>query len=167
MKLESSIATVAKPVEEVYEKLTQASTYELLMPEEASFRIKDEKHFSFKLGGMPEIPLKLARQTPNTQIVMTADGGSVPFELHADLEEIDEKTKMNDFFNKNEIVLYKNISDLSEKLIKYSFDNKLRSSIAKKGRDKYFKYFNSTRVADFIISKTFNINKKFFWEKIN
>jgi glycosyltransferase involved in cell wall biosynthesis len=80
---------------------------------------------------------------------------------------IDEKTKMNDFFNKNEIVLYKNISDLSEKLIKYSFDNKLRSSIAKKGRDKYFKYFNSTIVADFIISKTFNINKKFFWEKIN
>ena len=80
---------------------------------------------------------------------------------------IDEKTKMNDFFNKNEIVLYKNISDLSEKLIKYSFDNKLRSSIAKKGRDKYFKYFNSTTVADFIISKTFNINKKFFWEKIN
>ena len=122
MKLESSIATVAKPVEEVYEKLTQASTYELLMPEEASFRIKDEKHFSFKLGGMPEIPLKLARQTPNTQIVMTADGGSVPFELHADLEEIDEKTKIQLVFEGNinpmmQMMLKKPLTQFLEALI--------------------------------------------------
>ena len=80
---------------------------------------------------------------------------------------IDEKTKIGNFFNKDEIVLYKNISDLSEKLIKYSNDNKLRSKIAKKGRDKYFKYFNSTIIADFIISKTFDIHKKFYWENIN
>jgi len=80
---------------------------------------------------------------------------------------IDEKTKIGNFFNKDEIVLYKNISDLSEKLIKYSNDNKLRSKIAKKGRDKYFKYFNSTIIADFIISKTFDIRKKFYWENIN
>ena len=122
MKLESSIATVAKPVEEVYEKLTQASTYELLMPEEASFRIIDEKHFSFKLGGMPEIPLKLARQTPNTQIVMTADGGSVPFELHADLEEIDEKTKIQLVFEGNinpmmQMMLKKPLTQFLEALI--------------------------------------------------
>ena len=80
---------------------------------------------------------------------------------------IDEKTKIGNFFNKDEIVLYKNISDLSEKLIKYSNDNKLRSKIAKKGRDKYFKYFNSTIISDFIISKTFDIHKKFYWENIN
>ena len=80
---------------------------------------------------------------------------------------IDEKTKIGNFFNKDEIVLYNNISDLSEKLIKYSNDNKLRSKIAKKGRDKYFKYFNSTIIADFIISKTFDIHKKFYWENIN
>ena len=80
---------------------------------------------------------------------------------------IDEKTKISNFLNKNEIVLYKNISDLSEKLIKYSNDNKLRCSIAKKGRDKYFKYFNSTIIADFIINKTFKTNKKYYWEKIN
>ena len=52
---------------------------------------------------------------------------------------IDEKTKIGNFFNNNEIVLYKNISDLSEKIIKLNNDNKLRNSIAKKGRDKYFK----------------------------
>ena len=40
-----------------------------------------------------------------------------------------------------------------------------RKKIAKKGRDKYFKYFNSTIVADFIIKKTFfKKHKKFYWE---
>ena len=80
---------------------------------------------------------------------------------------IDEKTKIGNFFNKNEIILYKNISDLSEKIIKFSNDNKLRSLVAKKGRDKYFKYFNSTIIADFIINKTFETNRKYYWEKIN
>ena len=80
---------------------------------------------------------------------------------------IDEKTKIGNFFNKDEIILYKNIQDLSSKIIKYSNDNKLRCKIAKKGRDKYFKYFNSTVVADFIINKTIDTKKKFFWESIN
>ena len=30
---------------------------------------------------------------------------------------IDHKTDMGQFFNKNEIILYKNLSDLSEKII--------------------------------------------------
>ena len=78
---------------------------------------------------------------------------------------IDNKTQFNDFFNNDELVTYKDINDLSEKIIKYSNDDKLRKKIAKKGRDKYFKYFNSTIVADFIIKKTFSIkHKKFYWE---
>ena len=39
----------------------------------------------------------------------------------------------------------------------------------KKGKEKYLKYFNSTEVAKYIISKTFEIkNKKnnFYWEKV-
>ncbi len=79
---------------------------------------------------------------------------------------IDEKTKIGNFFNKDEIILYKNIKDLSSKIIKYSNDNNLRCKIAKKGRDKYFKYFNSTVVADFIINKTLGTKKKFYWENI-
>ena len=79
---------------------------------------------------------------------------------------IDEKTKFGDFFSKDEIILYKNISDLSEKIIKYNHDYKIRNKIAKKGREKYFKYFNSTIVSEFIINKTFKINKKYFWENI-
>ena len=77
---------------------------------------------------------------------------------------IDEKTKIGNFFNKDEIILYKNINDLSEKIIKYSNDNILRNNIARKGRNKYFKYFNSTIISEFILNKTFNFKKNYFWE---
>ena len=80
---------------------------------------------------------------------------------------IDEKTMYNDFFNKNEMVFYKNINDLSEKILKISKDDKLRKSIARAGKIKYTKYFNSTIVAKYIINKSFDINQKdnFLWEK--
>ena len=94
MTIESSTAIAESPIEEVFDKLTKASTYERLMPEEASFRISDESHFSFKLGSMPVIPLKMARQTPHSQIVLAADGGNVPFELQANLSKAEEKTQV-------------------------------------------------------------------------
>tara|TARA_Y100001958_G_scaffold158653_1_gene157201 strand:- start:1349 stop:3475 length:2127 start_codon:yes stop_codon:yes gene_type:complete len=80
---------------------------------------------------------------------------------------IDEKTCYSDFFDKTEMVFYKNISDLSEKIEKISSDEKLRKSIGMKGKIKYMKYFNSTIVADFIINKTFNIQNrsKYLWHK--
>jgi carbon monoxide dehydrogenase subunit G len=127
MKLESSTATVTKPIEEVFGKLTQANTYEQLMPEEASFQIKDEKHFSFKLGGMPVIPLKLERQTPNTQIVMAADGGSVPFELHANLEAIDGETKI-------QLVFESNINPMMQMMVKKPLTQFLEALIANTGK---------------------------------
>ena len=79
---------------------------------------------------------------------------------------IDEKTEYRDFFNDNEMVFYKNLNDLSEKILKIAQDEKLRKSIAEKGKDKYMKYFNSSLVAEFIIKKTLNITSKnkFFWE---
>ena len=78
---------------------------------------------------------------------------------------IDEKTKFNDFFNKDEIISYKNVDDLAEKTSKFTNDDRLRKKIAKNGHDKYFKYFNSTIIADFIIHKIFSNNKKrFYWE---
>jgi len=79
---------------------------------------------------------------------------------------IDEKTKFNDFFSDKEIVFYKNIDDLSNKITKYSNDDKARNVIAKRGRDKYFKYFNSSTVAEYIINKSFEFkSKKYIWEK--
>ena len=41
--------------------------------------------------------------------------------------------------------------------------NSLRNKLAKNGRIKYHKKFNSTIVADYIVSKTFGIKKKFNW----
>ena len=80
---------------------------------------------------------------------------------------IDEKTCYNDFFDETEMVFYKNISDLSEKIEKISEDEKLRKMIGRKGKAKYMKYFNSTLVADFIIKKTYNITdkKSYLWHK--
>ncbi len=81
---------------------------------------------------------------------------------------IDEKTCYNHFFDKSEMVFYKNISDLSEKIMKISKDEKIRKSIAKKGRDKYHKYFNSNLVSEFIVNKTLDINNnknKYLWHR--
>ena len=80
---------------------------------------------------------------------------------------IDEKTHYGDFFDDTEMVFYKNITDLSEKIEKISEDEKMRKTIGQKGKTKYMKYFNSTLVADFIINKTYEINgtKKYLWHK--
>ena len=79
---------------------------------------------------------------------------------------IDEKTQYRDFFNDQEMVFYKNINDLSEKILKISKDDKLRKIIAKNGKKKYMKYFNSDLVAQYIINNTMNFNskEKYLWE---
>ena len=80
---------------------------------------------------------------------------------------IDEKTKYRNFFDENEMVFYKNTNDLSEKILKISSDDKLRKKIAKRGKLKYMKYFNSDLVSEYIIDKILNIrsNKNYLWEK--
>ena len=79
---------------------------------------------------------------------------------------IDEKTRINDHLNNREIVTYKNLKDLAKKVIKFNKDDRLRKIIAKNGRNKYHKNFNSEIIAKFIVSKTLNIKtKKFYWEK--
>ncbi len=79
---------------------------------------------------------------------------------------IDEKTQYRDFFSDNEMVFYKNINDLSEKITKISHDEKLRKKIARNGKAKYMRYFNSTLVAEYIIEKTLSSKnkKKYYWE---
>ena len=78
---------------------------------------------------------------------------------------IDEKTGYRDYFSNDEMVFYKNLSDLSEKLKKYQEMINLEEKIAKKGKEKYMKYFNSTKVAEFIIEKTLDLKNKnkYFW----
>ena len=78
---------------------------------------------------------------------------------------IDEKTQLNDFFNSDEIIFYKNINDLSKKIHYFKNNDILRKKIAKKGQKKYFSYFNSKIVADYIANKIFSIdiNRKLKW----
>ena len=64
---------------------------------------------------------------------------------------IDEKVQMNDFFTKNEIIFYKNINDLSDKIKFYSNNDKLRKKIAKNGKEKYFKLFNETKISKYFV----------------
>ena len=80
---------------------------------------------------------------------------------------IDEKTKYRDFFTDREMVFYKNINDLSEKVLKIASDEKLRKKIAKLGKDKYMKYFNSDLVSKYIIDKTLDkkLKNNYFWNK--
>ena len=80
---------------------------------------------------------------------------------------IDEKTEYKNFFNNQEMVFYKNVGDLKKKILKLSNDDKMRKSIAKKGKDKYMKYFNSNLVANYIINKTLGLknSSKYLWEK--
>ena len=71
---------------------------------------------------------------------------------------IDEKVYMNDFFNKDEIIFYKDINDLSDKINFYSKNDKLRKKIAYKGKKKYFKLFNETRITKYFINVSLGNN---------
>ena len=80
---------------------------------------------------------------------------------------IDRKTLFRDFLSDDQIVFYDDIDDLSYKLNKYKKDKKDRVRIAKNGREIYLKEFNSTKVSEFILSKTFDYktHNKFLWSK--
>ena len=73
--------------------------------------------------------------------------------------------KYNDFFTKNEIVTYKNISELNKKLIFYKKNKSLLKKIAKSGCEKAHKIFNNKIIADYIVKKTMDIklNTKLSW----
>ena len=79
---------------------------------------------------------------------------------------IDEKTQYKNFFNENEMVFYKNVGDLSEKIMRISRDDKLRKKIARNGKKKYMKFFNSDVVSKYMICKTLGLKnkKKYLWE---
>ena len=116
----------------------------------------------FKVISNAKMGLNLSRGKPikyysSDRIVQIIGNGLVTL--------IDEKTEYSDFFTNNEMVFYKNMNDLSEKILRISSDDKLRKKIGQAGKNKYFKHFNSTIIADFIINKTFNVkkNKKYFW----
>jgi len=78
---------------------------------------------------------------------------------------IHEKYQYQDFFDKNEIITYKSISDLNKKIIYYKNKPKLLKNIAFKGHKKAHQIFNNKIVSDYIVKKTMNIkfNAKLPW----
>lgn len=70
---------------------------------------------------------------------------------------IDEKIKYSDFFSKNEMIFYKDIDDLIDKVNFYKKNEIKRIQIGLNGKKKYFKIFNNKIVADYILSKTLGI----------
>jgi glycosyltransferase involved in cell wall biosynthesis len=80
---------------------------------------------------------------------------------------IHKNTQYNNFFTNKEVIFYSNLSDLSEQIQKFARDDFERKKIAKLGKAKYMKYFNSTIVADYIIKNTFDVpyqKNTYMWE---
>jgi spore maturation protein CgeB len=67
---------------------------------------------------------------------------------------------MNDIFNRNEIIFYSDINDLSDKIRFYSKNENLRKKIAQQGKKKYFQLFNDVRVSKYILDISLGVNAK-------
>jgi glycosyltransferase involved in cell wall biosynthesis len=67
---------------------------------------------------------------------------------------IDEKVKYSDFFSNNEMIFYKDVYDLIDKVNFYKKNERKRIQIGLNGQYKYFKIFSNKIVADYIASKT-------------
>ena len=67
---------------------------------------------------------------------------------------VDKKTQLEDMFNDNEIVLYNDVNDLTNKINFYKKNDRLRQKIASAGRNKYFKLFNELKTTKYIIDKS-------------
>ena len=80
---------------------------------------------------------------------------------------IDIKTQLNDFLTDKEAIFYTDIDDLSEKLNFFKKSDKIRRKYAKNGKEKYFKFFDSEIISNYIISKSFDleVKKPLIWMK--
>ena len=74
---------------------------------------------------------------------------------------IDEKIQFNDFFTSNEMIFYKDVEDLIDKVNFYKKNERLRVKIGMNGKRKYFKIFNNRIVGDYILSKTLGIKPSY------
>ena len=67
---------------------------------------------------------------------------------------IDKKTQLDDMFSKNEVIMYNNVNDLTDKIYFYKKNDKLRRKIGSAGRIKYFKLFSELKISNYIINKS-------------
>ena len=74
---------------------------------------------------------------------------------------IDERTKYRDFFNENEMVFYKNLDDLINKIYELKDNINKVNKISENGKKRYFELFDHKIVSDFLISKIFETSPKY------
>ena len=74
---------------------------------------------------------------------------------------IHEKVKYQDFFDNDEIITYKNSSDLIYNFSQIKNEKLKIIKRSKNAKKRYHEIFNNQIVANFIIYKIFNTNKKF------
>ena len=142
-----------------------------------NYLIKKNPHLKFNIFGMNNIqPIwgdEFKKNLYNSKIALNLSQGK-PLKYYSSdriaqlmgngiATLVDKKTKLNKLFSNNEVIFYNSNQDLNKKLNIMIKKNNLRDKLAKRGRLKYHKKYNSTIVADFIISKTFGINKNYNW----
>ena len=122
---------------------------------------KEEPKWNFDLNNeimKSKIALNLSRGLPakyySSNRIATLMGNGC-------LTAIDEKVQYDHFFNKNEILVYKNPTDLIKKIIKIKDNPKLIKKISKNGRKKYFRIFSNVIISQFLIDKTFGFENKY------
>ncbi len=78
---------------------------------------------------------------------------------------IDSRTKLNKIISPTGVVYYKGINDLKKKIEFYASNPKKIKKIASEGKKQYLKKFNSKKVGQYIVEKTFNFktNTKYYW----
>ncbi len=142
-----------------------------------NFLIKKNPHLKFNVFGMNNVqPIwgdEFKKNLYNSKIALNLSQGK-PLKYYSSdriaqlmgngiATLIDKRTQLNKLFSENEAIFYNSIKDLNKKLNMMLKKKNKRILLAKKGRMNYHKKFNSVLVADYIVSKTFNINKKFNW----
>ena len=122
---------------------------------------KEEPKWNFELNNeimKSKIALNLSRGLPvkyySSNRIATLMGNGC-------LTAIDEKVKYSHFFNKNEILIYKNSKDLIKKIIKIKNNEELIKKISKNGKEKYFKIFSNDIVSQYLVDKTFGFKNKY------
>lgn len=84
MELTSPKVTVDKPVNELFEALSDVRNYERILPDNTSkFEVIDSDTFIFALKGFPDIKLQIKEKSAPGKIVLGAAGGSIPFLMTA------------------------------------------------------------------------------------
>lgn len=101
MNIKSEQLIIDKPVEQIFEFLTDFNNFEKLMPEQVIKWESDEKSCRFTIKDMAEIGMRIENVEANKAIFITSDG-KVPFDfnLKVDLDEkAENQTAVQIFFD--------------------------------------------------------------------